>query len=119
MITVNPGGAVPPYEQIRSQIADLIGSGQLAADQRLPPVRQLAADLGVASGTVAKAYSLLESEGHITASKSRGTHVASGRRHPENVQTAANQYVKAVAGTDLEQAISAVRSAWNLQYASA
>ena len=52
-VTVDVLDPTPPYEQLRRQLADLIGSGVLSAGDRLPPVRQLAADLGLAVGTVA------------------------------------------------------------------
>lgn len=112
MISIDPTSALPPFEQIRVQIADLVQAGKLSAAQRLPTVRQLAADLQVAPGTVAKAYALLESEGLIVTSRSKGTHVAAGRRHALNVQEAARLYVATIAGVELEHALSAVRAAW-------
>lgn len=49
-------GSSPPADQIHDQIFGLVASGLLAADERLPSGRQLAKDLGVAPGTVAKSY---------------------------------------------------------------
>lgn len=112
MITVDPGSAVVPFEQIRGQLADLIRSGNLTADQRLPSIRQLAADLRVAPGTVAKAYSILESESLIEASRTRGTRVAPGKAHPQAIQRSAKRYVNAIGDLDLDQTLSAVRTAW-------
>lgn len=112
MITVDPGSAVVPFEQIRGQLADLIRSGNLTADQRLPSIRQLAADLRVAPGTVAKAYSILESESLIQASRTRGTRVAPGNAHPQAIQRAAKRYVNAIGDLDLDQTLSAIRTAW-------
>lgn len=66
---------VPPFEQIRAQITAYISSGQLAAGTKLPTVRALAGDLGVASGTVQRAYRELESAGLVEASGKRGTQV--------------------------------------------
>jgi len=40
MLTVDPGSAVPPYEQIRSQIEAMVATGTLAAGDRLPSIRQ-------------------------------------------------------------------------------
>jgi DNA-binding transcriptional regulator YhcF (GntR family) len=68
--------AVPPYEQVRQQLADLITHGVLAAGEKLPPVRQLAADLGLAKGTVARAYQELESAGLVVTRRAAGTQVA-------------------------------------------
>ena len=78
MITVNPDGGVPPFEQIRSQYAQAIADGELAAGAKLPTVRQLAADLGVAVNTVARAYRELEAGGLIQTRGRAGTVVSSG-----------------------------------------
>lgn len=72
-ISVDLGAATPPYEQIRSQISSLVSLGELAAGTRLPTVRALATDLGVAAGTVARAYKELEAEGLITSRRRAGT----------------------------------------------
>jgi DNA-binding transcriptional regulator YhcF (GntR family) len=70
-IAVDLGSAVPPYEQIRTQISSLIAVGSLAAGTRLPTVRSLAADLGIAAGTVA--YKELEQAGLIETRRRNGT----------------------------------------------
>ncbi|MDR6505272.1 GntR family transcriptional regulator [Arthrobacter oryzae] len=72
-ISVDLGSAVPPYEQIRLQISSLIAVGSLAAGTRLPTVRSLAADLGIAAGTVARAYKELEQAGLIETRRRNGT----------------------------------------------
>lgn len=113
MITVDPTTSTSPAEQIRRQIADLIRSGDLAGGQRLPAIRQLAGDLRVAAGTVAKAYSALETDGLIETSRARGTRVADGRAQPEAIHRAAASYVEAVRGLTLEEALGAVRAAWS------
>jgi len=56
----------------------LIMSGRLGAGERLPTVRQAAADFGVAPGTVQKAYRTLESDGLIVTRVGSGTRVAPG-----------------------------------------
>lgn len=68
---------VPPYEQLRVQIASRAASGELPAGTKLPTVRALAADLHLAVNTVAKAYRALESDGVIATEGRRGTFVAS------------------------------------------
>ena len=72
-ITVDLDSALPPYEQIRTQISTLISLGELAAGAKLPTVRALATDLGVAAGTVARAYKELEAEGLISSRRRAGT----------------------------------------------
>lgn len=75
-ISVDLGSATPPYEQIRAQIAALIALGTLVPGTRLPTVRRLAADLGIAAGTVARAYRELEQSGLIDTRRRNGTVVA-------------------------------------------
>lgn len=74
-IVVRADDPLPPYEQIRRQIAGVIASGGLKAGDRLPPLRQLARDLDVAIGTVARAYRDLETQGWVESRRGRGTHV--------------------------------------------
>jgi DNA-binding transcriptional regulator YhcF (GntR family) len=76
-ITVDLRSATPPYEQIRSQISSLVAVGALASGSRLPTVRSLAADLGIAAGTVARAYKELEAAGVVESRRRGGTVVAS------------------------------------------
>ncbi|GAA4361737.1 GntR family transcriptional regulator [Paeniglutamicibacter cryotolerans] len=73
LITVDLRDATPPYEQIRAQVASLIAIGTLTDGERLPTVRALAADLGVATGTVSRAYKELESSGLIASRRRLGT----------------------------------------------
>jgi len=75
-LTVNPDDPTPPYEQLRGQLAELIEAGQLADGERLPPLRQLAGDLGLAVGTVARTYRELEAAGFVRSRRGAGTRVA-------------------------------------------
>jgi DNA-binding transcriptional regulator YhcF (GntR family) len=76
MITVDAASAEPPYEQIRAQIAAQAASGALSPGTRLPAVRRLAADLGLAANTVARAYRELERAGVVATHGRNGTVVA-------------------------------------------
>lgn len=76
VVEVDTTDPTPPFEQIRRQLEHLVAAGLLAPGTRLPPVRQLAADLGLAPGTVARAYSELESAGVLTTRRGGGTTVA-------------------------------------------
>lgn len=76
MLSVATDNPTPPYEQLRLQLVELIVSGALAAGQRLPPLRQLAGDLGLAVGTVARAYRELEAAGLVRSRRGGGTRVA-------------------------------------------
>jgi DNA-binding transcriptional regulator YhcF (GntR family) len=87
-IVVDLGSAEPPFEQVRAQLAGLIGSGRLLPGERLPTVRALAADLGLAVNTVARAYKELEAAGLVETRRRAGTVVASGA-HTADVAVAA------------------------------
>src|SRR3954449_66201 len=78
-ITVDVTSPTPPYEQIRSQITAYVQGGLLADGDRLPTMRALAADLGVATGTVARAYAELEAAGLVASRRRTGTVVTAGR----------------------------------------
>lgn len=75
-VAVDDMDPTPPYEQIRQQLAALVRSGALLEDQRLPAIRQLASDLGLAVGTVARAYQELEAAGLLVTRRGAGTRVA-------------------------------------------
>ncbi|GAA5209306.1 GntR family transcriptional regulator [Microbacterium kyungheense] len=76
MIVIDPASPVPPFEQLRAGLVDAVASGELGAGERLPTVRRLAEDLGVAPGTVARAYRELETAGIIETRGRNGTFVA-------------------------------------------
>lgn len=80
IVRVDADTALPPYEQLREQIAAMIAAGTLLPGRQLPPIRQLAADLDLAPGTVARAYRELESEGLVVTRGRRGTTVAHQER---------------------------------------
>ena len=74
-IHIDAEDPTPPYEQLRRQLTGLITSGALSPDTRLPAVRQLASDLGLAAGTVARSYSELEKAGLVMSRRGAGTRV--------------------------------------------
>jgi len=94
-VTVDVLDPTPPYEQLRRQLADLIGSGVLSAGDRLPPVRQLAADLGLAAGTVARTYRELELAGYVRSRRGGGTRVAPTAPSPSTPQWALQEAASA------------------------
>lgn len=77
-LEVDLASGVPPYEQIRSQVVAHASAGRLRAGDRLPTIRALATDLGVAAGTVARAYRELEVSGVVSTRRRTGTVVAAG-----------------------------------------
>ncbi|MGZ4621259.1 MAG: GntR family transcriptional regulator [Blastococcus sp.] len=80
VVTTDP---TPPYEQLRRQLTELISSGVLAPGDRLPPLRQLAADLGLAVGTVARSYRELEAAGLVRSRRGGGTRVQARAARPD------------------------------------
>jgi DNA-binding transcriptional regulator YhcF (GntR family) len=76
IISVDLDSVLPPYEQIRAQVTAMAASGVLPTGTRLPTIRQLSRDLGVAAGTVGRAYRELEAAGVITTRGRHGTYLA-------------------------------------------
>lgn len=115
IITVDPGGA-PPYEQVKSQLAALIRTGELAQGERLPTVRQLAGDLGLAVNTVARAYKELELARLVETRGRNGTVVLASRARVEDQETRAAALVFARtaqrAGLTEAEAGRVLREAW-------
>ena len=75
-LVIDPESPVAPFEQLRRQLIEQITTRQLPADTKLPAVRRLSADLGLAPGTVARAYKELEAEGYLVTRGRNGTMVA-------------------------------------------
>lgn len=116
MITLDSANPVPPFEQVRTQIADLIRGGDLPGGSRLPSIRQLAGDLRIAPGTVVRAYAALEAEGLIEMSRATGTRVRHGQRLSTDLHDAATTFVataQRLSEVTLEDALGAVRAAWD------
>ena len=75
-LTIDIHDRRPIYQQVADGIRTLIAAGRLAEGQMLPPVRQMAADLGVNLNTIAAAYRDLQSDGLITVKHGSGARVA-------------------------------------------
>ncbi|PFG34082.1 GntR family transcriptional regulator [Sanguibacter antarcticus] len=113
-IAIDVDSGVPPYEQVRVQIMDLVSAEQLRVGERLPPIRVLAADLGLAAGTVAHAYRDLETSGVVTTRRGAGTVVShSAVANDVLLQQAARAFVDQVraAGLPEQVVLDAVQAA--------
>lgn len=75
-LTIDPSAKQPPFDQLKQQLIQQIMERQLPAGMKLPSVRHLAADLGLAPNTVARTYRELESEGYVITRGRSGTTVA-------------------------------------------
>ncbi len=73
ILEVDARDPTPVYEQIRAQMVRMVAAGTLPPGTRLPTIRQLATDLGVAKGTVAKAYEALLRDDVVRSSGRNGT----------------------------------------------
>jgi GntR family transcriptional regulator len=72
LVSIEPDGPVPIYQQIRDRIVEAIADGRLPAGSALPSTRQLAVDLGVNFHTVNKSYDLLRQEGLLRLGRKSG-----------------------------------------------
>ena len=111
---VDHSSPVPPFEQVRDGLAAAVRTRQLAPGDRLPTVRKLADELGLASNTVARAYRELEQAGVIETRGRNGTFVAAqgvGRSTEAALATAA--YVRKLRelGIGADEAVVLIREA--------
>jgi DNA-binding transcriptional regulator YhcF (GntR family) len=113
-VRIDPRDRTPAGEQLRRQLLDRIRSGALPPSAKLPTVRGLANQLGIATGTVAKVYRDLEQEGVIETNGRFGTIVASSAdpvlRQAEQAAQAYADRVRAL-GLGAEEAVALLRTA--------
>jgi DNA-binding transcriptional regulator YhcF (GntR family) len=111
---IDPAASEPPYEQIRVQVAGLVDTGHLAAGTRLPSVRALAEQLGLATNTVARAYRELEHAG-VVATRGRNGTVVNGDDADRAAKEAAASYADAMRdlGIRQDEALDLVRRAFD------
>jgi DNA-binding transcriptional regulator YhcF (GntR family) len=121
LLTIDHDSAVPPFEQLRTQVAAMVVTGELEPGEKLPTVRQLARDLGLAANTVARAYRELEADQLISTQGRRGTFVRSellDSASEESRSSAARQAAITFAqtarrnGMSLAEASRLVEAAW-------
>ncbi|UUV34822.1 GntR family transcriptional regulator [Amycolatopsis roodepoortensis] len=115
-VVVDTELGIAPWRQVRDQIIRLITTGALVPGTRLPAIRQLARDLALASGTVARVYRELEEDGWVYTARAKGTVVAELADRPGTealLRAAADEYARAVTelGVDPEDALDAAAAA--------
>ncbi|WP_199286565.1 GntR family transcriptional regulator [Salinibacterium hongtaonis] len=113
-LLIDPESAVAPFEQLRQHILEQVSSGSLAAGAKLPTVRRLADDLGLAANTVAKAYRELETAGIIETRGRAGSFVsAQGDVVEQSGQRAARDYADSIRklGIDADTALAWAQAA--------
>jgi len=113
-LRIDHDSSVPPYEQLRRRVVELVLSGELAAGTRLPTVRALAEQLDLASNTVARSYRELEADGVIETRGRNGSVVrSSGDAIHRELQHAAARYAELARrlGVDQDEALRVVSAA--------
>jgi DNA-binding transcriptional regulator YhcF (GntR family) len=116
-LAIDATSPVPPFEQLRTQIAAQVADGQLSRGSKLPTVRQLAVTLGLAANTVARSYRELEADGVVVTQGRRGTFVHSDSLHDLTSTELAQQatdFATAArrAGLSATEAVQLVERAW-------
>ena len=114
LLVIDPDAHRAPFEQLRLGVIGLIADGKLLAGSRIPTVRALAADLGLAPNTVAKTYRELEAAGVIESRGRSGSFVKAGPdARLATAQRAAVDYLKTLRdlGIDDQTALNLVRQA--------
>jgi DNA-binding transcriptional regulator YhcF (GntR family) len=114
MITIDPRAPEPPYEQVREQLRSQVEQGELAPGTKLPTVRRLAGDLGLATNTVARTYRELEALGLIET-RGRAGSVVTGSGVDRAARQAAHDYVLRLheLGLDRDEALALVRTVFD------
>ncbi|MCX4583204.1 GntR family transcriptional regulator [Streptomyces sp. NBC_01481] len=118
-IAIDADADLAPYEQVRTQISQQARSGALPVGYKLPTVRGLAEELGLAANTVAKAYRALETDGVIETRGRNGTFIAAaGDAAERRAAAAAAAFAEQVhrLGLTQEAALSAARDALRAAY---
>lgn len=121
LLRIDAQAALPVYEQIREQVTRMAVLGTLPAGSRLPTIRQLAVDLGIAKGTVAKAYALLETTAVVESRGHKGTFVLEPATQGTSIdpavtlREAAEAYVVAArqSGRTRSDAVAELKAAWD------
>ena len=110
---IDAASSRPPFQQLKSQIESAVRSGALPAGARLPAVRVLAGDLGLAANTVAKAYRELEDDGVLEGRGRSGTFVRVQDEENATLTQAAREFADIAhnLGVSDETAVYAVRNA--------
>ncbi|OKH98472.1 GntR family transcriptional regulator [Streptomyces sp. CB02923] len=118
-LTIDPDASDAPFEQVRAQIAGQVRAGGLPVGRKLPTVRGLAEQLGLAANTVAKAYRALETDGVIETRGRNGTFIAAaGEAADKEAAAAAASYARRARrlGLDHPAALAAVADALRATY---
>ncbi|XZE53148.1 GntR family transcriptional regulator [Planctomycetaceae bacterium SH139] len=104
MITISLRSSTPLQDQLVAELRRLLATGKLSVGDDLPPVRQLANDLGINLNTVARAYRELTDAGLLTSVRGRGTVVIGTTERPRGKPTEERKRVEQTLGAALADA---------------
>lgn len=119
MIQLNYRDPRPIYEQVRDGFRQLIVSGVLEPDEKMPSVRELASGLAINPNTIQRAYRELEQEGYICSVPGKGSFVADAKDAAEAHRRELIKELRelsgklADAGVSAEEQIEMIRGGWN------
>ena len=115
VLALDPDSTEPPFRQLKGQIVEAIRRGTLTPGTRMPAIRTLATDVGVAARTAAKVYSELEEAGMLEGRGRSGTFVTAPDLTSAVLTRAAEEFAERAAGSGftLNEAIAAVRVAYS------
>ena len=100
---INPGSPEPIYRQLMEQLRRRVASGQLAAGDEIPSVRELALALAVNPMTISKAFSLLEAEGLLE--RRRGLSMVIAAQHRKHVENASIRRLRDIEAQEIARRI--------------
>ena len=103
-IRVDAQAGAPLFDQLRTQIIAGVRDGRLDPGTRLPTVRDLAAQLGLAVNTVARAYRELEAAGMLETRGRHGTFVATADPVDVAMAAAARSFIETARAQGLGKA---------------
>jgi DNA-binding transcriptional regulator YhcF (GntR family) len=111
-LVIDVTSGVAPWRQLRDQLGMLIAGGQLPVGTQLPTIRQLAGDLGLAAGTVARAYRELETDGVLQTARRRGTVVVAPPAGlvADQVRALTEEYVARMRALGVADVLAVVRA---------
>ena len=111
----NPGSSVPLFDQLRLNIIERADNGTLAPGTKLPAVRNLAGELGVAPHTVARAYKELEAAGVVLTRGRNGTVVCARDEAWSSLSAAAAEFAAAAKarGASFAEAVQLLAAAYD------
>lgn len=101
MIRVSLTSPVPLHDQLVAELRRLLATGELTIGEELPPVRQLAGDLGINQNTVARAYRELTEAGLLASARGRGTFVLATVERPSGRPAEERKRIESTLGAAL------------------